>query len=281
MLQRHFASTGFAAAALLAAALVSAAQDTGAAAPTQEPPGAPVARPTATDSSAPSTTTESSTPDSKAQPTAADATAADSSGQSPEYPPGSVKAIWKTQKIDFHYQSFTTFYACNSLEDRIERLLKAMGASAKVRVRSPECPTRIATMPRVLIDVTSPVEATPAALAEQAKGKGTRELTARVQGKHPEEMKGEDPFAAQWKRLSLSRGKLDLEPGDCELIDELRRKVLPKLAVRIVDNGVQCTPHQLSLGQPRLEVEALVEIPKPDAKEEKKDPKIELNVRTE
>jgi hypothetical protein len=276
MLQRQFASTALAVLALLAAAHVSAAADPGAAAQTPEAPDAAVASPTSTDSNTPATTT-----DSTAQPAAADASAADSSAPPAAFPPGSVKAIWKTQKIDFHYQSFTTFYACNSLEDRIEGLLKAMGARAKVRVRSPECPTRIATMPRVLIDVTSPVEATPAALAEQAKGKGTRELAARVQGKHPEEMQGEDPFAAQWQRLSLSRGKLDLEPGDCELIDELRRKVLPKLAVRIVDNGVQCTPHQLSLGQPRLEVEALVEIPKPDAKEEKKEPKIELNVRTE
>ena len=119
-------------------------------------------------------------------------------------------------------------------------------------------------MPRVIIDVTSPVEATPAAIAERDKGKSTRELAARVQGKSAEDAASDDQFPAQWKRLSLSRGKLDIEPGDCELIDELRRKVLPKLAVRIVESNVQCSPHQVSLGQPQLEIEALVEIPKPD-----------------
>jgi hypothetical protein len=44
---------------------------------------------------------------------------------------------------------------------------------------------------------------------------------------------------------------------------------LPKLAVRVVDDDVQCSPNQLSPGQPRLEVEALVELPKADdAREE-------------
>ncbi len=73
-----------------------------------------------------------------------------------------------------------------------------------------------------------------------------------------------EQFPAQWRRVSLTRGRLNLEPGDCELIEEIQKKVLPKLAVRIVNDDVQCTPNQLTLGQPRLEVEALVELPKPD-----------------
>ena len=188
-----------------------------------------------------------------------------------------VKAIWKQQEISFYFQSFTTFYSCYSLEDRIERLLKELGARAKVRVRAADCPNAVARMPRVIIDVTSPVEATAAAIAERDKGKSTRELAARVQGKSAEDAAFADPFPAQWKRLSLSRGKLDIEPGDCELIDELRRKVLPKLAVRIVESNVQCSPHQVSLGQPQLEIEALVEIPKPDDKPDDSAPPGELN----
>jgi hypothetical protein len=45
--------------------------------------------------------------------------------------------------------------------------------------------------------------------------------------------------------------------------------VLPKLAVRTVRDDVQCSPNQLTMGQPRLEVDALVEIPKPDEAQEK------------
>jgi hypothetical protein len=181
-----------------------------------------------------------------------------------------VQAIWKSQEIGFYFQSFTTFYSCDGLESKLERIIKALGGKdVNVRARAIECPTSVARMPRVVIDVTSPVEATPEAIAERDKGKSTRELAARVQGKRAQAVEGADQFTANWKRVSLSRGELKLEPGDCELIDELRRKVLPKLAVRIVSDNVSCSPNQVALGQPQLEVDALVEAPKPDDPERK------------
>ena len=179
--------------------------------------------------------------------------------------PEPVQAIWKDQELAFFFQTQTTFYSCSSLEAKLERILKLLGATAKVRVRSVDCQSagRIARMPRIIINVHAPVEATPEAYAERDKTKSTRELAARVRGEK------EDPetlaaFPAQWKRVSLSRGAVGLEPGDCELIDELRRKVLPKLAIRVVKDGTHCTPQQLTIGQPQLEVEALVKLPKPD-----------------
>lgn len=178
-----------------------------------------------------------------------------------------VRAIWKTQEITFHFQSFTTFYSCDGLEAKLERILRTLGAGkADVKVRSVDCASRPgpAHMPRVVATVIAPVEATPEAIAERDKGKSTRELAARVTGKQEELAALNEQFAANWERVSLSRGALNLEPGDCELIDEVRRKVLPKLAVRIVKDDVSCSPGQLSLGQPQLEVDALVAAPKPD-----------------
>ena len=178
-----------------------------------------------------------------------------------------VQAIWKQQEISFYYQSFTTFYSCTGLEGKLERIMRALGVHAKVRVRSADCPSSVARMPRVVMKVAGPIEATPDALAERDKDKSVRELTERVQqGKHRkvERYESQDQFPAQWRRVSLTRGRLDLQPGDCELIEELQKKVLPKLAVRIVNDDVQCAPNQLTLGQPRLEVEALVEMPKAD-----------------
>jgi hypothetical protein len=111
------------------------------------------------------------------------------------------------------------------------------------------------------------VEATPEALAERDKTKSVRELTERVQGKgrRPHATDSLEQFPAQWRKVSLTRGRLALDPGDCELVEELQRKVLPKLAVRITDDDLQCSPNQLTLGQPRLQVEALVELPSADA----------------
>jgi hypothetical protein len=178
--------------------------------------------------------------------------------------PEPVQAIWKDQEFAFYFQSQTTFYSCSSLEAKLERILKALGATSRVKVRSVDCQSGPVRMPRVIVNVRAPVEATPQALAERDKSKGKRELAARVRGEK-EDPEALAPFPAQWKHVALKRGEVNLEPGDCELIDELRRKVLPKLAVRLVKDGTHCTPHQLTLGQPQLEVEALMALPKPDA----------------
>lgn len=184
-------------------------------------------------------------------------------GAAQESPPP-VQALWKTQEFAFYFQSVTTFYSCSGLEAKLERILRGLGAHAEVKVRSLDCSSGVAHMPRVIVIATSPVEATAQAIAERDKGKSKHELVARVRGKSGEEIDALAQFPAQWKRVPFNRGAFDLQPGDCELIEELRRKVLPKLAVRIVKDGVHCMPQQLTLGQPQLEVEALVEIPKPD-----------------
>lgn len=191
--------------------------------------------------------------------------AAEITGETAAETTAPVQAIWKQQDVNFYFHSFTTFYSCRSLADKVERLLIALGASEETKVRSSGCDgNEIARMPYLRIKLTSPIEATPAALAELEKTRSTRELTARVRGERAADPS--DRFPAHWKRVSLSRGEFGLAPGDCELIDQLKRKVLPKLAIRIVKDDMQCTPNQLTLGQPRLEVEALTESPKPDQK---------------
>jgi hypothetical protein len=189
-----------------------------------------------------------------------------------DVPPKEVQAIWKSQELSFYFQSFTTFYACRSLEDRVRMLLVELGADKSIKVRSTSCfGNEIARLPHLRINVTSPIEATPEALAELEKSRSTRELTARVRGERMAE--GTEQFPAYWKPVSLSRGSLRLEPGDCELIDQLKRHVLPKLSIRLVKDNVSCSPNQVSMSQPRLEVEALTAMPRPDEKStEKKDP---------
>ena len=181
-----------------------------------------------------------------------------------------VQAIWKHQEITFHFQSFRIFYSCTGLEGKVENIMRALGVHAEVRVRSAECPSSFPRMPRVVMRVVSPVEATPEALAERDKNKSVRELVERVRGKSDHPLDSLEQFPAEWRHLSLSRGRLNLQEGDCELVEQIRKKVLPKLAVRVVKDDVACMPHQETLGQPRLEVEALMEMPKPDDKPDEK-----------
>jgi hypothetical protein len=181
-------------------------------------------------------------------------------------PADALPAVWKPQTFDFHYQSFTTFYSCSSLGEKVRRILVALGGDegTKVRVSGCETSSGIARMPLVRITMTSPVEATPEALAELQKSRPVRELAARVRNDHKEAADIDAQFPAYWQRVSLSRGSLGLAPGDCELVEQIERKILPKLAVRVVSNDMRCTPNQVTLGQPRLEVEALADLSKRD-----------------
>jgi len=184
-----------------------------------------------------------------------------------------VQAIWKPQELTFYYQSFTTFYSCSSLEAKVKRLLIAVGADRKMKIRTRGCMSsnEIARMPYVEITLASPVLATPETLAEFDKTRSTRELVARVKGDSKQAELAEAPFAAQWQRVSLKRGKLNLEPGDCELIDQLKKKVFPQLAIKIVEDRVECMPGQISITQPHLVIDVLTAMPKADEAVPKKD----------
>lgn len=175
-----------------------------------------------------------------------------------------VQAVWKPQEIDFFYQSFTTFYTCDALEDRVETILRALGAQ-DVKATSTGCfsngPSRT---PHVKVVAKAPVEATPEALADLKKTETTRELKARVRGERPEEATAQ--FPATWKRVNLSVGQFGIESGECELIEELSKKVFPKLSIRVVKDEVNCIPHRANFSQPRMEVDALTAAPKPDDK---------------
>jgi hypothetical protein len=177
-----------------------------------------------------------------------------------------VRAIWKPQKIIFNYQSFSTFYSCDSLEEKLEQILRQVGANVVVRVRSADCGRGPVRMPRAEIQLVAPVEATPEALAELKKGETQRELIARIRGNLAEAEAANEQFPAQWVRVNVGRGKraANLESGDCELVEQVRKRILPQLAVRVVEHDPPCPPNSPSLSRPKLVVDALVEMPKPD-----------------
>lgn len=184
---------------------------------------------------------------------------ADESGAAPTT---FVDAVWKSQEISFYYHSFRTFYPCDSLNDKVRRLLLELGAGHDLSVRSSGCQLgdQIARAPVVRIRLSSPVEATPQALAELEKTRSKRELLARMSGGAIAANGIDAQFSAHWKRLSIARGSGSrLDAGDCELVDAFKRQVLPQLAVRVVKDEVRCIQ---SYGPLRLEVEALMPTPR-------------------
>jgi hypothetical protein len=173
-----------------------------------------------------------------------------------------VQAAWKTQEIRYSYTGFTTAYACDSAEDRIKDILLALGAHPQTKVSATGCnfnrPSR-----NFFITITTvtpvPVDEVPAKSSADAS---KDELLKRI-GVASAQLDG--TFPAEWKTVELSRiRKLRIEGGDCELIDGLKDRVLPKLSVKIISSRVQCVPRQVSIQPPELNVSALVPMATPD-----------------
>ncbi len=177
-----------------------------------------------------------------------------------------VQATWKAEEIRYSYTGFTTAYSCDAAEDRLKAILRALGAHEQTRVSAQGCdfnrPSR-----NFFINITTAV---PVPLADSktdnskpVAGNSRDELLKRL-GVAPKVL--DETFAAQWKTIELSRDrKLDLQPGDCELMEGVRDHVLPKLSVKVVTDRVNCVPRQLTYQTPELTVSALVPVATPDA----------------
>src|SRR5438270_225791 len=68
--------------------------------------------------------------------------------------------------------------------------------------------------------------------------------------------------AAHWKPVDLKlRDSFTTDSGECELVEQIRHKIVPLFATRNVDLRANCIPHQASVGRPTLKLELLA----PDA----------------
>lgn len=177
-----------------------------------------------------------------------------------------VQAVWKDAEIDFTYIGRTSFYSCDSLEQKVRRVLKEVGAREDLRVRTHGCdtlfsPERFMT---VRIKLAIPAAVAPGeGLAPEERSR--RELVARVRGEPAADLEAAEQFPATWKRVRFSRKSQFLDDGDCELIEQLQTHVFTKLDIRVIAKDNWCIPGQVNFGQLNLEVETLVALPKPDS----------------
>jgi hypothetical protein len=68
-------------------------------------------------------------------------------------------------------------------------------------------------------------------------------------------------FPATWKTVSMKDQPLKLGPSDCELVEQLRRDVFPRMSIRVERDRLRCSVAFGNLGQPQLRVAALVAMP--------------------
>ena len=112
----------------------------------------------------------------------------------------------------------------------------------------------------VRIRVMLPVEVTPEIVDEVEKDKARRELVSRVQGNRNAAMNDAIFFPAERQKVELSHDTIDLEPMDCELLDQLSTAVFRKLDLKVTNRSLACDPRERSYIAPSLTVEALLPV---------------------
>lgn len=172
-----------------------------------------------------------------------------------------VTAIWKSQQVNFEFRGHSTTYSCRSLQDKLVMILRTVGAREDVRLHSYVCDEQLG-IARFQVSMQSPVVASEENVREATQRDAKDELIARVNGEKLASATDVARFPAVWKTVSFARDRqMRLERGDCELVQQLRRQILPHMSVRVVKDNVHCSTGLGHVGPPRLIVSALVRAP--------------------
>jgi hypothetical protein len=239
-------------------------------------PQASVATPASVVSPAPGDVAEqiSRTPPAAAGP-------ADASGPVPELsadgsdPSRTVKAIWVAREVSFTYFSTTSLYYCDGLREKVKWVMKQVGVMDGYKVRIRSCfnsggsdvsfgpildpLSRVEQSPRVVIEAVVPQRVTPELLTRLSERESERELIARVRGEATVVDNAEAQFAASTRQVTFDDGSRRgrIEPGDCELIEQMRDSVFVPLGFRIVEDKMACAPNRVMPGSVNLQLEVL------------------------
>jgi hypothetical protein len=147
-----------------------------------------------------------------------------------------VPAVWAEKELTFVYQGFTTKYSCDGLRDKMRGVLLDLGADKKtLKITQLGC-TSLAGRP----DPFPGVKATMRVL-QPASGAAD-----------------EKTVLAHWQPVDLKLpNSYQTDSGECELVEQIRQRVLPLFAVRDVDLKTNCIPHQATATRPMLKLDVL------------------------
>ncbi len=151
-----------------------------------------------------------------------------------------VEAVWTPKELNFTFLGFTAHYSCDGLQGRMQKILLHLGARpADLQVLPGPCaasfgrPDHFPTV-RVKMNVLVP-----------ATGKtGDADVPT---------------VPAHWKLVDLTAAKdVVKEAGDCELIEQVKQRVLPLFTTREIDYTSTCIPYQLTIGGTQLRAQVLI-----------------------
>jgi hypothetical protein len=180
------------------------------------------------------------------------------------------EGVWVPREYTFTYMGLTAYYSCESLANKLRILLDLAGARDDAKVSPRGCidgPNRIQPIPsaQLKFHVFVPADEAPA----PAKAPEKPAPPARQLGRDAPKLKRvgvePEPGVGAWRRVELDgRRPRRLEAGDCEVIEQFARQVLPMFHTRNLKDDVRCTPGRVSASDVRLSFESLGPLPKAD-----------------
>lgn len=175
-----------------------------------------------------------------------------------------VMAVWVEKKISFAYMAFTAYYSCDGLRNKVQAILKEIGARPGFKIQPRGCLhlSGPEDMPMLEIVAATPREATPEVLAELEKDAAKRELVSRYGTKEAAATEATAQFPARARRIDFRDSATGLvQPGDCELVEQLRDRVFVPLGAKVIVDRMGCVPRQLNIGIINLSIEMLEPVP--------------------
>ena len=144
-----------------------------------------------------------------------------------------LTAVWKEQRLDFFYMGRTSRYSCEGLRDKMRALLLDLGARRDLKVSAIGCDESTPHLGRGPVGANLRLIFSSPALPE-----------AVPKPLHPGDLA---PVDASYQPFTLTSDAFrNLGIGDCELVEEFARQVLPRFVTRGVRKDITCVPYQLS-----------------------------------
>jgi hypothetical protein len=169
-----------------------------------------------------------------------------------------IDAIWRIQRVEFTYNSRDVYYACDALQDKIGRILRAVGAHERLHIEL-RCVGRFTNHAHARVTLAVPAEATVENVIAATTFDSRTQLLARMRKVSLPTPEDIERFPARWQSVSLTRHRgLRLESGDCDLLLAMRKQVFPTMPVRISSEGLHCALGASTGVRPKLEVLALM-----------------------
>ena len=154
--------------------------------------------------------------------------------------------LWQKHEYSFTYLGFTTTYSCDGLADKLRVLLIASGARSDAKAWPGACAAGLGR----------PDKLAQARLTFYTLAPAGRELPAA------EAAAGSTAPGVWIPVVTTVHKPRELDPGDCELVEQFRSSVLPLFTTRNIDDHTTCIPHQDSGSNIDLKFESFGVAPK-------------------